>query len=329
MKRRLSPGRYRVISYQRPCDGNCGLLDPPTDRCARRGADPLGRAHRGGRQGAPGPRLHDEPQGAARALPADRAHPGGAALAALARGHQLVVADRLLGPAAWLRAASDLREREPGEGHAAGGVPARHRQARPGRRRARLARPDDHGVVERRGGHDLLPRRRRRALQARPAGRDEELLGGRLLGERPLQRRGPGALLQPDRQAGPEGLAPVRARAAVVDRELPALGLLTLLARRRVQDVLQGRLARDGSRAARSRGGAVRARRHAHLDGRAHRREPVARVRHGDAAGVAQRLFRRAPAAARAQQLHRRRPARPPLGGRGWWTSTVSAPGSG
>jgi zinc D-Ala-D-Ala dipeptidase len=24
-----------VISYQRPCDGNCGLLDPPTDRCAR------------------------------------------------------------------------------------------------------------------------------------------------------------------------------------------------------------------------------------------------------------------------------------------------------
>jgi hypothetical protein len=36
MRRRLPPGRYRVISYQRPCDGNCGLLDPPTDRCARR-----------------------------------------------------------------------------------------------------------------------------------------------------------------------------------------------------------------------------------------------------------------------------------------------------
>jgi zinc D-Ala-D-Ala dipeptidase len=35
MRRRLSPGRYRVISYQRPCDGNCGTLDPPTDRCAR------------------------------------------------------------------------------------------------------------------------------------------------------------------------------------------------------------------------------------------------------------------------------------------------------
>lgn len=35
MQRRLAPGRYRVISYQRPCEGNCGLLDPPTDRCAR------------------------------------------------------------------------------------------------------------------------------------------------------------------------------------------------------------------------------------------------------------------------------------------------------
>jgi D-alanyl-D-alanine dipeptidase len=35
MQRLLPPGRYRVISYQRPCDGNCGLLDPPTDRCAQ------------------------------------------------------------------------------------------------------------------------------------------------------------------------------------------------------------------------------------------------------------------------------------------------------
>jgi D-alanyl-D-alanine dipeptidase len=35
MQRRLGSGRYRVISYQRPCDGNCGFLDPPTDRCSR------------------------------------------------------------------------------------------------------------------------------------------------------------------------------------------------------------------------------------------------------------------------------------------------------
>jgi zinc D-Ala-D-Ala dipeptidase len=35
MSRKLRPGRYRVISYQRPCHGNCRLLDPPTDRCVR------------------------------------------------------------------------------------------------------------------------------------------------------------------------------------------------------------------------------------------------------------------------------------------------------
>jgi hypothetical protein len=31
----LMPGSYRLVSFQRPCDGNCGYLDPPTDRCAR------------------------------------------------------------------------------------------------------------------------------------------------------------------------------------------------------------------------------------------------------------------------------------------------------
>ena len=52
-------------------------------------------------------------------------------------------------------------------------------------------------LVERRRGHDLLPRRRRRAVPAREGGGHEELLRRRLLGERPLQRRGPGAALQP------------------------------------------------------------------------------------------------------------------------------------
>ena len=35
---RLHPhdGLYRVVSYQRPCDGNCSRLDPPTDRCSKR-----------------------------------------------------------------------------------------------------------------------------------------------------------------------------------------------------------------------------------------------------------------------------------------------------
>jgi hypothetical protein len=30
----LDPGTYRLISFQRPCDGNCSQLDPPTDRCS-------------------------------------------------------------------------------------------------------------------------------------------------------------------------------------------------------------------------------------------------------------------------------------------------------
>jgi D-alanyl-D-alanine dipeptidase len=35
---RLSPrpGLYRAVSFQRPCSGNCSVLDPPTDRCSRR-----------------------------------------------------------------------------------------------------------------------------------------------------------------------------------------------------------------------------------------------------------------------------------------------------
>ncbi len=36
MRRKLAAGRYVVVSFQRPCNGNCSLLDPPTDRCARR-----------------------------------------------------------------------------------------------------------------------------------------------------------------------------------------------------------------------------------------------------------------------------------------------------
>ena len=32
---RLAPGRYRLQSWQRTCDGNCGYLDPPSDRCSR------------------------------------------------------------------------------------------------------------------------------------------------------------------------------------------------------------------------------------------------------------------------------------------------------
>lgn len=30
----LAPGRYELRSWQRPCDGNCDSLDPPTDECS-------------------------------------------------------------------------------------------------------------------------------------------------------------------------------------------------------------------------------------------------------------------------------------------------------
>ena len=33
LDRRVEPGEYRVISYQRACQGTCAYLDPPTDRC--------------------------------------------------------------------------------------------------------------------------------------------------------------------------------------------------------------------------------------------------------------------------------------------------------
>ncbi len=32
---RLDPGDYRLVSFQRPCDGSCDSLDPPTDECER------------------------------------------------------------------------------------------------------------------------------------------------------------------------------------------------------------------------------------------------------------------------------------------------------
>jgi hypothetical protein len=31
----LAPGRYRLQSWQRYCNGNCSRLGPPTDRCGR------------------------------------------------------------------------------------------------------------------------------------------------------------------------------------------------------------------------------------------------------------------------------------------------------
>ena len=36
LTRRLAPGRYRLTSYQRTCNGNCGQLGSPGPRCSRR-----------------------------------------------------------------------------------------------------------------------------------------------------------------------------------------------------------------------------------------------------------------------------------------------------
>ena len=36
VRRRLPAGRYRLTSFERPCSGNCSVLDPPADRCSRR-----------------------------------------------------------------------------------------------------------------------------------------------------------------------------------------------------------------------------------------------------------------------------------------------------
>jgi hypothetical protein len=30
----LAPGRYVITSFQRPCDGNCDVLNPPVDQCS-------------------------------------------------------------------------------------------------------------------------------------------------------------------------------------------------------------------------------------------------------------------------------------------------------
>jgi hypothetical protein len=34
----LTPGRYVISSFQRPCDGNCNFLNPPIDQCS---SDPV------------------------------------------------------------------------------------------------------------------------------------------------------------------------------------------------------------------------------------------------------------------------------------------------
>ena len=44
MTLRLDPGSYRLVSSQRPCDGSCDSLDPPTDECSREVVVTAGRS---------------------------------------------------------------------------------------------------------------------------------------------------------------------------------------------------------------------------------------------------------------------------------------------
>ena len=55
---RLDPGDYQLVSWQRPCSGNCGTLDPPTDRCVE--SFTVAPDDRGGGHSGPGCRgVHD------------------------------------------------------------------------------------------------------------------------------------------------------------------------------------------------------------------------------------------------------------------------------
>ena len=164
-----------------------------------------------------------------------------------------------------------------------------------------------------------------------------ELLRRGLLGERALQRRGPGALLQPDRPAGPErARAPTRAgccprsspTSAGASRATPAAAGFRTFFKGGWRGTGAGQLVHEAALFER--------RRHARLDGCAHRRQPVARIRHRDAArrGAASLPWRRA---APSRRRGRRRPGRRravsaaprPPAAPVWWTCTATRRASG
>src|SRR5919108_1172294 len=221
--------------------------------------------------------LHDRRGGAACALPAPLPAACGPALPRIAPGDQLVGPDRLPRAAARLLAPAALPLRKRGESDAARGIPPPDRQPDADPHRARAARPDDHGLGQRPGHGRLPPGRGPGAAPARGARPHADVHGRLLRGLRVLQRRRPGAPLLRLRPARPASLAPLCAASALLDRRLAALGLLALLARPRLQDVLQGRLARHRSRPARARGRPFRARTAAPLNGGADRKPPPAR----------------------------------------------------
>ena len=306
-----------------PCDGNCGFARPARGPLLSPRARPLRRAHRGEGPVRPGRGCTMTRQALPARFPPRRAHPRGAALPARAAAaiNSWALIDTL-GPAARTsRRTASYVIGQPREGDAARRLPARHRQPDAGRRRARACSgPMITVSVERRCRQRSTTASATPRSTRSPGSRGmTQLLRGRLLGQRPLQRRGPGALLQPHRPAGPAALARLRARPPVLDRLLPALGLLALRRHAaRLQDLLQGRLARHGAPAS----SCTRRR----CSSAADTRFSMAVLTDGNPSheygtetlrGVAQRIFRAA--APTARRADPRRPARrhPPRRARG------------
>ena len=221
-------GLYRVVSYQRPCQGNCARLDPPVDQLLATGArvrrrdEPACTPSRG-----PGRAVVMRRAGA-RGVPVGAGHARGAPVRARARP-DVVRADRLARPPARLRPAPALRDARASSRRCCSWPAAPDRQPAAERVRPRGARPDDHGLGQRRRGRGLQLGRRRRPARAGPARgharphRRRPL--GRHVSARPTRRACSCASTSSCRARSRD----VRAPAALVDRLVPALGLLSLL----------------------------------------------------------------------------------------------------
>ena len=270
------------------------------------------------RDGPPGPRLHDEPQGAAGALPAVRAlravqsllrSRGGTNSWALidtwGRLHgfepqRVYVSASLVKAMLLVAYLREIGNRAPDAGERASLGPM-----------ITVSSNDAADTIYYRVGDAALYR------LARLAGMRRFSVAG-YWGERPLQRRGPGALLQPHRQARAEGLARVRAQAAVVDRRATSAG-----ASRATRSAAGFKTFFKGGWRGTGAGQLVH---EAALFERGDTRVSMAVLTDGNPSheygtetlrGVAQRLFRRRAGAPRPTAAPRR-PARPPRAAPGW-----------
>ena len=284
---RLRPraGLYRVESFQRPCDGNCSLLDPPTDRCSRRVRVYAGESARVRIVTRPGQRLRRPRRSSRDAFPstrrvrAARRFVRGRAMSAFAL---IDTHGRLRG----LAAPPALRDRERGQGDAA------RRAAAPARRppaellRPRRARPDDPGLRQRQRRRRLPLGRRRRAWSpsAKAAGMRDLVVPGGHWGNVQFSAADQARLfLRIDRLVPPRSRPyALRLLSSIVSYQRWGFSRFSL--RRGWHTYFKGGWRQTGLRLARPRGRSVRARRPPLLAGGADRRQPVARLRDRDAA---------------------------------------------